>query len=95
VSKPANLADVIRRIGSAALALVLHEEADRPLAGVELPASGDVVLIVGPEGGIAPDELSAFVAAGAMAVRLGPHVLRSSSAGPAALAVLSAAGRWR
>jgi 16S rRNA (uracil1498-N3)-methyltransferase len=95
VSQPANQAAVIRRIESAALALVLHEEAERPLAGIELPTSGDVVLIVGPEGGIAPDELTAFGAAGAVAVRLGPHVLRSSSAGPAALAVLSAAGRWR
>jgi 16S rRNA (uracil1498-N3)-methyltransferase len=95
VSRPADQAAVIRRIESAALALVLHEEAERPVAGIDLPTSGDVVLIVGPEGGIAPDELSAFVAAGAVAVRLGPHVLRSSSAGPAALAVLSAAGRWR
>jgi len=95
VSQPANLAAVTGRVGSAALALVLHEEADRPLAGIELPAAGDVLLIVGPEGGIAPDELDAFVAAGAVSVRLGPHVLRSSSAGPAALAVLSAAGRWR
>jgi len=95
VSRPANQAAVIRRIESAALALVLHEEAPQPLAGIELPDSGDVVLIVGPEGGVAPAELAAFVAAGAVAVRLGPHVLRSSSAGPAALAVLSAAGRWR
>ncbi|HYO18458.1 MAG TPA: 16S rRNA (uracil(1498)-N(3))-methyltransferase [Dermatophilaceae bacterium] len=95
VSRPANQAAVIQRIGSAALALVLHEEAQQPLAGVVLPAAGDVVLIVGPEGGVAPEELSAFIAAGAVAVRLGPHVLRSSSAGPAALAVLSAAGRWR
>ncbi len=95
VSQPANQAAVIQRIRSAALALVLHEEAQQPLAGIELPESGDVVLIVGPEGGVAPEELTAFVAAGAVAVRLGPHVLRSSSAGPAALAVLSAAGRWR
>ena len=95
VSRPANQAAVIQRIESAALALVLHEEAQQPLAGIELPAVGDVVLVVGPEGGVAPDELSAFVAAGAVAVRLGPDVLRSSTAGPAALAVLSAAGRWR
>ena len=56
---------------------------------------GEVLLIVGPEGGVAPEELTAFVNAGAVAVRLGANVLRSSSAGPAALAVVSAAGRWR
>jgi 16S rRNA (uracil1498-N3)-methyltransferase len=95
VSEPANRTAVIARISAAALALVLHEEAEQTLAGVDLPSSGDVVVIVGPEGGVAPEELSAFVAAGAVAVRLGPNVLRSSSAGPAALAVLSAAGRWR
>ena len=95
VSAPANHLDVLGRIEEAALALVLHEEAALPLAGLELPPRGDVLLIVGPEGGIGPDELSAFVAAGAVAVRLGPSVLRSSSAGPAALAVMSAASRWR
>jgi 16S rRNA (uracil1498-N3)-methyltransferase len=95
VSAPANQAAVIQRIEDAALAVVLHEEATLPLAGLELPQSGDVLLIVGPEGGIAPDELSAFVAAGAVAARLGPSVLRSSSAGSAALAVMSAADRWR
>jgi 16S rRNA (uracil1498-N3)-methyltransferase len=82
------------RVSRAALALVLHEEAERPLAAVELPAAGDIVLIVGPEGGITPGELERLEAAGALAVRLGPAVLRSSSAGPAALAVLSARTRW-
>ncbi|NMM22749.1 MAG: 16S rRNA (uracil(1498)-N(3))-methyltransferase [Phycicoccus sp.] len=95
VSEPANNQAVIQRISEAALALVLHEDAERALAGFELPSSGDVVLIVGPEGGISPDELSAFVAAGAVMVRLGSNILRSSSAGPAALAVMSAASRWR
>ncbi len=95
VSEPANHQAVIRRIKEASLALVLHEEAEVSLAGRELPPSGDVVLIVGPEGGISSDELSDYVAAGAVAVRLGSTVLRSSSAGPAALAVMSAAGRWR
>ena len=91
----ADPADVLQRIEKAALAVVLHEEAALPLAGLELPPSGEVVLIVGPEGGISPDELDAFVNAGAVAVRLGSSVLRSSSAGPAALAVMSAASRWR
>jgi len=95
VSEPASHQAVIQRIEEASLALVLHEEATLSLAGLELPPSGDVVLIVGPEGGISADELSAFVAAGAVMVRLGSNILRSSSAGPAALAVMSAAGRWR
>jgi 16S rRNA (uracil1498-N3)-methyltransferase len=94
VSGPVHQAAVIDRIEKAALALVLHEEAQQSLAAVQLPRSGDVVLIVGPEGGVAPQELSSFVAAGAVAVRLGSNVLRSSTAGPAALAVMSAAGRW-
>lgn len=91
----ASTADLVRRVPSAAAVLVLHEDATTPLASVELPAEGDVVVIVGPEGGIAPDELDALTGAGATAVRLGHTVLRSSSAGPAALAVLSAAARWR
>ncbi|MEP7036229.1 MAG: 16S rRNA (uracil(1498)-N(3))-methyltransferase [Dermatophilaceae bacterium] len=95
VSAPVNKSAVVGRIEQAALAVVLHEDAELPLAGLELPPAGDVVLIVGPEGGIASDELSAFVGAGAVVVRLGPGVLRSSCAGPAALAVMSAAGRWR
>lgn len=73
---------------------VLHEEAVVPLSRVDLPA-GDLTLAVGPEGGITPDELAAMTAAGAVAVRLGGQVLRTSTAGVAALAVLSARlGRW-
>ena len=83
------------RVAAATLALVLHEDGTHPLAGLGLPASGDVVLVVGPEGGIAPEELQAFEEAGARVVRLGSEVLRSSSAGPAALAVLNVASRWR
>jgi 16S rRNA (uracil1498-N3)-methyltransferase len=83
------------RVADAALAVVLHEEARAPLAGLALPDAGEVLLVVGPEGGIGAEELAGLVAAGAVACRLGPHVLRSSTAGPAALAVLSAAARWR
>ncbi len=74
---------------------MLHEDAPTPLASVSLPAAGDVVLVVGPEGGVAPEELAALESAGASVVRLGGTVLRSSTAGPAALAVLSAMARWR
>jgi 16S rRNA (uracil1498-N3)-methyltransferase len=68
---------------------ILHEAASLPLSTVELPSSGDIVLVVGPEGGIAPEELALLEKAGAQAVRLGSNVLRTSTAGAAAVAVLS------
>lgn len=97
VPRVADLADrdaVVQRVGSADLALVLHEEATEPLASVDLPERGEVLLIVGPEGGISPEETQAFVAAGARTVRLGGTVLRTSTAGSAAIALLSGRSRW-
>ena len=74
---------------------VLHEEATERLSTVPLPALPELVLAVGPEGGVAPEELAAFEAAGAVPVRLGDTVLRTSTAGVAALAILSARlTRW-
>jgi len=75
--------------------LVLHEEAKERLTTVEVPPTGEIALVVGPEGGIAPEELAAFEAAGARPVRLGDAVLRTSTAGVAALSVLSTRlARW-
>lgn len=74
---------------------VLHEQATEPLSTADLPVGGEIVLVVGPEGGIAPAELDALSAVGARAVRLGPTVLRTSTAGLAGLAVVCArTGRW-
>ena len=74
--------------------LVLEPTADLALSALE-PDDRDIVLVVGPEGGIAPNELAALTAAGATLVRLGDTVLRTSTAGPAAIAVLNAKlGRW-
>jgi 16S rRNA (uracil1498-N3)-methyltransferase len=82
-------------LASAAFAVVLHEEATEPLSALRLPSAGEIVVVVGPEGGITPDELAAFAAAGASAYRIGPTVLRTSTAGTAALAVLLArTDRW-
>jgi len=87
--------DVTALLAGAALGVVLHGEADHPLASLDVPASGDVVVVVGPEGGLTPEELAAFAAAGARVCRLGPEVLRTSTAGVAALAVLLArTARW-
>ncbi|MEO3751303.1 RsmE family RNA methyltransferase [Streptomyces sp. B6B3] len=81
--------------GPAGKAFVLHEAATEPLATAPLPAEGGITLIVGPEGGVTDEELAAFTEAGARPFRLGPTVLRTSTAGTAAAAViLSRTGRW-
>lgn len=69
--------------------LVLAPEAERPLASI-VSGPGGIELLVGPEGGLSEQELVRLAAAGCTAVRLGPRVLRTESAGPAAVAVLQA-----
>lgn len=82
-------------LAAADLAAVLHEEGSEPLATADLPAAGHIVLVVGPEGGVSPDELAAFADAGAKPYRLGRSVLRTSTAGTAAAALLlGRTGRW-
>jgi 16S rRNA (uracil1498-N3)-methyltransferase len=82
-------------LAEADFAAVLHESGDEPLATVELPAEGDIVLVVGPEGGVSPEELALFEEAGGKPYVLGRTVLRTSTAGTAATAVLLArTGRW-
>jgi len=86
---------IARATAEAGVAVVLHAGAGTALAAVPVPTRGDVVLVVGPEGGVSEGELTAFRAAGAKVARLGPAVLRTSTAGAAALAVLAVrAGRW-
>ncbi|UNX53614.1 16S rRNA (uracil(1498)-N(3))-methyltransferase [Georgenia sp. TF02-10] len=108
VTSAALPAAVASTVAAGGAVLVLHETAPVPLTAAALPAPAAVVagadgatrptvlaVVVGPEGGITDAELTALEAAGAQAVRLGPHVLRTSTAGPAALAVLAPAlGRW-
>ena len=77
------------------LILPLDPTADRRLTDVDLGEPDRILLVVGPEGGISTRELEQLEGAGARRVRLGPEVLRTSTAGPAALAVLNARlGRW-
>ncbi|HTW16982.1 MAG TPA: 16S rRNA (uracil(1498)-N(3))-methyltransferase [Nocardioides sp.] len=91
----ASTADVAGLVAAAPLAVVLHEAATVPLASLEVPAEGPVLVVVGPEGGLADDEVAAFVAAGATSVRLGAEVLRTSTAGLAAVsALLARTPRW-
>jgi 16S rRNA (uracil1498-N3)-methyltransferase len=101
VAEPQSTAQIVHWLGErvsssgSGLALVLHESARQPLAEISLAGVDDIALIVGPEGGVSDDELAAFEAAGARRVRLGPTVLRTSTAGTVAAAVVFAAsGRW-
>jgi 16S rRNA (uracil1498-N3)-methyltransferase len=95
VTPQAGLTAVTARVAAAALAVLLDPEAAARLTELQPPAAGEVVLIVGPEGGITPAEQEALVAAGAVGARLGPTVLRASTAGTVAAGVLLArTSRW-
>jgi 16S rRNA (uracil1498-N3)-methyltransferase len=75
--------------------LALHESSTERLADVAVGQADSLMLLVGPEGGIAPDEVAALAGAGAVAVRLGPTVLRTSTAAAVALGALGVlTGRW-
>jgi 16S rRNA (uracil1498-N3)-methyltransferase len=74
--------------------IVLDPLGESSLANISLD-DRDLVLVVGPEGGISAAEFELLYAAGAVGARLGNSILRTSTAGPAAIAVLSAKlGRW-
>ncbi|WP_353942498.1 16S rRNA (uracil(1498)-N(3))-methyltransferase [Streptomyces sp. HUAS MG91] len=98
VAEAASTKEVAALLAGADLAVVLHEDRDHEsaaLASAELPAGGEIVLVVGPEGGVSPEELAVFEEAGARTCRLGRSVLRTSTAGTAAVALLlGRTGRW-
>lgn len=100
VRESATTREVAGLVAAAELAVVLHEEAAGSLAEVlgaaEALVAAEVLVVVGPEGGLTAEEVAAFVAAGGRVVRLGPEVLRTSTAGLAAVAALLArTPRWR
>lgn len=95
VADPATTKQVAALLATADFAAVLHESGDAPLSTADLPGAGEIVLVVGPEGGVSPEELALFVEAGAQPYRLGRSVLRTSTAGTAAVALLlGRTGRW-
>jgi 16S rRNA (uracil1498-N3)-methyltransferase len=96
---------LVAAVEAAELAVILHEDAVRPLRSVleswlvsragAGAGSIEILLIVGPEGGISPREVTRLCSAGAVTALLGHHVLRSSTAGPAAVVLASdVLGRW-
>jgi 16S rRNA (uracil1498-N3)-methyltransferase len=96
VTAQADQAEAVRLIRAAALAIVLDPDAGRDAASLALPTSGDIVVVVGPEGGITSAEDEAMRAAGAVPATLGPTVLRASTAGVVAASILlSGTARWR
>ncbi|MDQ0930973.1 16S rRNA (uracil(1498)-N(3))-methyltransferase [Streptomyces turgidiscabies] len=98
VADAASSKQVAALLAKADFAAVLHEDREygsAALATAELPSAGEIVLVVGPEGGVSAEELALFEEAGAQAYRLGASVLRTSTAGTAATALLlGRTGRW-
>ena len=95
VAELASTEQVAALIAGSDAALLLHDAAAGPLRAAPIPDEGDVVLIVGPEGGLTEEELTVFTAAGGVPVRLGPQVLRTSTAAAVALGALGVlTRRW-
>jgi 16S rRNA (uracil1498-N3)-methyltransferase len=96
VTEPATTRKLVEYVRKSAVAVVLDAAAGTPLRDVELPTSGDMLILAGPEGGISESELATLRAAGAQVARLGPTVLRASTAAAAAIAALGVlTSRWR
>jgi 16S rRNA (uracil1498-N3)-methyltransferase len=95
VTGPVTTAELARRVATASTAVLLDPGGPMALSALALPAAGDIMLIVGPEGGVSPAEAQELAGAGAVTARLGPTVLRTSSAGLVAAAIVaSRCGRW-
>jgi 16S rRNA (uracil1498-N3)-methyltransferase len=95
VAGPEATPAIAARVAAAGLSVLLDPDAPATLGSLSIPGHGEIVVIVGPEGGVSPAEAVALERAGATPARLGPTVLRSSSAGAVAAALLLArSGRW-
>jgi 16S rRNA (uracil1498-N3)-methyltransferase len=95
VRDPMSTKELTEAVANADLALVLDGAAPDRLTELALPDTGEVLLVVGPEGGVAPEERAAFAEAGARSVRLGPTVLRTSTAAAVTLGALGVlTDRW-
>jgi 16S rRNA (uracil1498-N3)-methyltransferase len=95
VTGPETTSDVAHRVAAAGRAVLLDPDAPDALSRLSLPERGEIVVIVGPEGGVSPAEADSLTRAGAIPARLGPTVLRASSAGAVAATIaLVSSGRW-
>ena len=81
--------------GRGGVVAVLHEGASQHLADLALRDVPEMMLVVGPEGGLAEEEVAALTAVGAVPVLLGPQVLRTSTAAAVALGAIGVlTDRW-
>ncbi|MBB1157366.1 MULTISPECIES: 16S rRNA (uracil(1498)-N(3))-methyltransferase [Amycolatopsis] len=95
VAEPAGTRELAQLAATMSATLVLESGVTSKLTELDLPDGGDLLLVVGPEGGITDDELAVLEEAGATTVRLGPTVLRTSTAAAVALGALGVlTGRW-
>ena len=95
ISNLKSTAEVCELMSQAQSIFVLHESADQALAACAIREQGTIMIVVGPEGGISPDELAAFSAAGARVVHMGASVMRTSTAGAIAVGgLLMRSQRW-
>lgn len=89
LSGAATTENVIDEIAKADLAIVFHESATQKISDIALPGAKNVLIIIGPEGGLTDGEVDQFAASGAKVAHLGRPVLRSAHAGLAALSAVS------
>lgn len=95
ISNLQTTAQVCEMMSQAQSVFVLHESADQALAACAIREQGTIMIVVGPEGGISPDELVAFSNAGARIVHMGASVMRTSTAGAIAVGgLLMRSQRW-
>lgn len=95
VHEPVDTPGLAAVAARSSLAVILEGTADERLTHIGVTSTGEVLVVVGPEGGITDAEVETLRAAGAVPVRLGPTVLRTSTAAAVALAVLGArTDRW-
>lgn len=95
ISNLKSTAEVCELVSQAQSVFVLHESADQALAACAIREQGTIMIVVGPEGGISPDELAAFSSAGARVVHMGASVMRTSTAGAIAVGgLLMRSQRW-
>lgn len=90
VTMPMTTTELALRVAQTDLTVVLHETAETSLGNFSPPPIGEIMFIVGPEGGLTDEEVEAFTAAGGRTALIADAVLRTSTAGVVALAQLQA-----